>query len=78
MHKVFKPDEAPEDYNFEEYCPHCDECIPVIIDDKCFSYEMKCPVCGKTLMLCTLCQMDNENADCDYHDGTCCKRGIKS
>lgn len=58
MHKVYKPGEEPADYNFEEMCPHCDEQIPVVIDDGCFEYKTTCPVCGKPLMLCGLCRMD--------------------
>ena len=58
MHKVFKPSECPEGYDFEETCPHCDNTIPVVIDNDCFDYHTTCPVCGKTLMLCGLCRMD--------------------
>ena len=71
MHQVYKPGTAPKKYNFEEYCPWCDEGIPVVIDDVDFEhYEFKCPVCGHKLMLCTLCHWDQEDGDgthgCDW------------
>lgn len=80
MHKAYKPGMEPSDYNFEEYCPHCDSSIPVKVDnDEAIRYDLICPVCGKQLMLCTLCmwdQQETENApgDCDFHDGTCFRR----
>lgn len=56
MHTVIKP---PTDkyYDYTEYCPHCDNEIPVVIDYNLQNprYERKCPICGKRLMLCTLC-----------------------
>lgn len=72
MHRLFRPDQAPEDYNFEEACPHCDSMIPVLLDDDCFDYEATCPVCGKQMKLCTICMWDQENTgedapgDCDW------------
>ncbi len=80
MHKAYKPSDAPEGYNFEEYCPHCDNSIPIVIDnDETARYDLSCPVCGKPLMLCTLCMWDqqedgNSPGDCDFHDGTCYRR----
>ena len=79
MHKVYHPDKAPKDYNFEEHCPHCGEAIPVVIDNHDLEhYALVCPVCKKELMLCTLCQWDQEEEtaprDCDFHDGTCYRR----
>ena len=58
MHKLYKPGNAPDGYNYEERCPHCDEAIPVVIDNDCFDYRATCPVCGKPMMLCGLCRMD--------------------
>lgn len=58
MHKVYKPSECPNDYNYEETCPHCDNDIPVVIDNDCFDYHTVCPICGKPMMLCGLCRMD--------------------
>jgi rRNA maturation protein Nop10 len=81
MHAVYKPGSAPYEYNFEEYCPHCDSSIPVVIDnDEMDSYDTVCPVCGNELMLCTLCMWDQEGTgedapgDCDFHDGKCFRR----
>lgn len=80
MHKAYKPGEAPEHYNFEEYCPHCNNEIPIVIDDAVFRYKMTCPVCGEKLMLCTLCHWDNSDAglpdrcDWSYEHGCCRER----
>ena len=79
MHKAYKPGEAPKDYNFEEMCPHCDEFIPIVIDDDdATSYEVICPVCGEKMMLCTLCHWDAEEDenphDCDWCPAHGCYR----
>ena len=71
MHKIFKPSDRLEDYNFEETCPHCDSACPVIIDDSCYKYQVSCPVCGEKIMLCTLCMWaqnpdGNSPGDCDW------------
>ena len=69
---TYKPGEVkPDDYDFEEYCPHCDSFIPV----RTYStdeYETVCPVCGKRLMLCTLCR-DVFGDTCDWNDKNDCK-----
>lgn len=71
MHKLFKPGNAPENYNFEEWCPHCDSPIPVIIDDSCFEYAVTCPVCDRQMMLCTLCRWDFEDDHPTAPKGQC-------
>ena len=71
MHKVFNPDSPPDDYNFEEGCPHCDSMIPVLLDDECYEYEVTCPVCGKPMMLCTLCMWDQADKNSDTAPGDC-------
>lgn len=71
-HRVYKPDEAPNGYSFEEYCPNCDNCIPVEVDEGDHNYETTCPICGKKLMLCTLCH-DDHGDECDWTE----KRGCK-
>lgn len=81
MHTVFTPGKAPENYNFEEYCPHCDSCVPVLIDEQEHTcYEVTCPVCGQKLMLCTLCNWDSEETDrphfCDWSPANGCYRQI--
>ena len=83
MHNTFKPGEQPDDYNFEEGCPHCDSMIPVQIDNDCFCYEVVCPVCGESMMLCTLCMWDQEETgedapgDCDWTEKHGCFRSRK-
>lgn len=81
MHIAYKPGTEPNDYNFEEFCPHCDSAIPIVIDNEEMNkYDLVCPVCGKELMLCTLCMWDQEETgenapgDCDFHDETCFRR----
>ena len=77
MHAVYKPGEAPEGYDQEEYCPHCDNAIPVVLDQQDFDYyEFTCPVCGNRLMLCTLC-CDDENGKCDWTEERGCYRMAK-
>lgn len=71
MHKVYKPDECPEEYNYEETCPHCDTAVPVVIDNECFEYEATCPVCGERLMLCTLCYWDYTDGLSDHYTHGC-------
>lgn len=81
MHKVYKPSECPKDYNYEETCPHCDDAIPVVIDDDCFNYTTICPVCGKPMMLCTLCRWDAEDSGepfrCNWNEVSGCYRQWK-
>ncbi len=78
MHKVYKPGEAPAGYNFEEYCPRCDQYIPVVVDDDEFTgYDQVCPVCGKRLMLCTLCHDDNGDV-CDWTEKHGCRYGRRN
>lgn len=70
MHKVYFPGNFPTNYDIEEYCPHCDNYIPVMIDQQDFqNYESKCPVCGERLMLCTLCHDDNGACDWTQENG---------
>lgn len=83
MHTVFAPGKAPENYNFEETCPHCDSCVPVLIDEqKHTCYEVTCPVCGQKMMLCTLCLWDNEDSNdplpdnCDWSPVNGCHRQL--
>ena len=71
MHKVYIPGEAPDDYDYEETCPHCDNTIPVVIDNACFNYEATCPVCGGRLMLCTLCEWDYDDGLSDHYAHGC-------
>lgn len=55
MHKALWNEDG--NYHFEEQCPHCDNSIPIEIDDNDFNhYEIECPACHKMMMLCTLCR----------------------
>ena len=82
MHKAFKPGTEPKGYNFEEMCPHCDTFIPVVVDnDEAIEYEVVCPVCGKPMMLCTLCHWDQQEEEgycgdrCDWcAEGGCFRK----
>jgi len=62
---TFKPG-AALDYDSEEYCPHCDSMIPVIING--FNdMTAICPVCGKTLVLCSFCDSKKDGSGyCDW------------
>lgn len=79
MNAVFHPCNYPKEYNFEEYCLWCDNFIPVVVDQDDYQhYKFECPVCGETLMLCTLCRDDQKELNgcvkCDFEDGTCFRR----
>ena len=65
-HIVYHPDNWPKEYDFEEYCPFCDEMIPAIVDVNENHLEAVCPMCGNRLMLCTMC---NKRIQCG--DGDC-------
>ena len=60
------------DYDFEEICPHCDYVNKVVLsetrDQKSGKKILICQDCGKTILACNLCDMDN----CD-----CCNCGIE-
>ena len=72
MHKIYHPGNCPTNYDFEEYCPFCDNAIPVKIDHGDYDhYEFTCPVCGEKLMLCTLCH-DDHGDKCDWTEQTGC------
>lgn len=80
MHKALYNEDG--EYNFEEECPFCGEYIPVLIDEMDFNhYDIICPVCGKRMMLCTLCRWDQEledgfdgNYKCDWSEAGCFRR----
>lgn len=66
--KIYMPGKAPDSYSIEEYCPHCDNMIPIVLeypaDEKgSINYEQECSVCGKKLMLCTTCHDDGFQCD---------------
>ena len=80
MHKALWNEDGC--YHFEEQCPHCDNSIPIVIDDNDFAnYEIECPACHKMMMLCTLCRWDQELEEdfdgdyfCDWSEEKGCYR----
>ena len=66
---TFKPG-AALDYDSKEYCPHCDSMIPVIING--FNdMTAICPVCGKTLVLCSFCDGSKDGSGyCNWDSDT--------
>jgi len=60
--------------DYAEPCPECGREIPVLVDpDDYENYEVVCPVCGKQMMLCLLCQ-DDCYGKCDWCEETGCYR----
>lgn len=47
-----------KNYDFEETCPHCDHVNEVKWDKK--SHSIICSGCGKRILLCNLCNMDEQ------------------
>ena len=76
MHIAYIPEDIHAEYDFEEPCPWCDTYVAVKIDPEDPCYEAVCPVCGKQLMLCTMCH-DEFGDDCDWCKGRGCKRERK-
>ena len=71
--------EQETDYNFDEPCPHCDEYVPIVIDDAdTETYSVICPNCGRKMMLCVLCHWDADDAGydegCDWNPVRGCWR----
>jgi predicted RNA-binding Zn-ribbon protein involved in translation (DUF1610 family) len=53
-------EEPKNDETTEEYCPHCDVVVDLSIDFK----VQKCPNCGKWLVPCSLCPLQNCSKHC--------------
>lgn len=53
-----------------EYCPHCDTESTLMWSVEEHGYEIYCPVCGKKIMLCSMCGHHN---DCDWTEEAGCK-----
>lgn len=67
--KLYMPGKAPDSYSIEEYCPYCDNMIPIDLEYPAdakgsINYEQECPVCGMKLMICTTCHDDE--FECDW------------
>ncbi|MHC1722498.1 MAG: hypothetical protein AB9836_04750 [Aminipila sp.] len=52
-----------------EICPHCDNENTLNWNVATQGYEAECPVCGKKLMLCSVCMYDG-NGKCDWDSTT--------
>lgn len=50
-----------------EYCPQCDREIAVLWDVEHDGYQIFCPNCGETIMLCSMCDRD----PCDWTENGC-------
>lgn len=57
-------------YFVTEYCPHCDTESTLMWSVEEHGYEIYCPVCGKKIMLCSMCGHHN---DCDWTEESGCK-----
>lgn len=57
-------------YFVTEYCPHCDTESTLMWSVEEHGYEIYCPVCGKKIMLCSMCGHHN---DCDWTEEAGCK-----
>ena len=67
-HIVYGPEVTGDiDYDVEEYCPFCDDMIPVKVDESCRP-QIVCPTCDRVLELCSIC--DHKN--CDWEEGKSC------
>lgn len=52
--------EDDPDSGAEEWCPHCDECVDLEEDFK----VQKCPNCGKWIVPCSICPLENCSKHC--------------
>lgn len=57
-------------YLVTECCPHCDTESTLMWSVEEHGYEIYCPVCGKKIMLCSMCGHHN---DCDWTEEAGCK-----
>lgn len=74
-HIIYHPDKSVGAFNVVEYCPFCDNDIPVLFDlNDEGNLKATCPVCGRTLMLCTMCPARSQ---CNYSDATGCRYNIR-
>lgn len=62
-------DDSIPDTEITELCPHCDTEVTMEWDVNERGYEAFCPVCGKKMMLCSMC--DCENCNWNAADDTC-------
>lgn len=58
-------------YLVTECCPHCDTESTLMWSVEEHGYQIYCPVCGKKIMLCSMC-----GHDCDWTEESGCKNVI--
>lgn len=58
---------SSRDNEVTEYCPHCDREITVLCDVEQEGYQIFCPNCGETIMLCSMCDRE----PCDWTEKGC-------
>lgn len=58
---------SPRDNDVTEYCPHCDREITVSWNVEQDGYQIFCPNCGETIMLCSMC----DQKPCDWTENGC-------
>lgn len=59
---------SSRDDDVTEYCPHCDREIAISWNVEQDGYQIFCPNCGETIMLCSMC--DREPC-CDWTENGC-------
>lgn len=61
-------------YEVTEMCPYCESEITMTWNVESMGYKAFCPVCGKRLMLCDMCQHSGPDGEytgrCDYGSET--------
>lgn len=58
---------SSRDNEVTECCPHCDREITVLWDVEQNGYQIYCPNCGETIMLCSMCDRE----PCDWTENGC-------
>lgn len=58
---------SSRDNEVTECCPHCDREITVLWDVEQDGYQIFCPNCGETIMLCSMCDRE----PCDWTEKGC-------
>lgn len=58
---------SSRDNEVTECCPHCDSEITVLWNVEQDGYQIFCPNCGETIMLCSMCDRE----PCDWTENGC-------
>lgn len=62
-----KTTRSSRDNEVTEYCPHCDREITVLWNVGQDGYQIFCPNCGETIILCSVCDCE----PCDWTENGC-------